>query len=288
MKDHGRVSVSGREFIRHPGRWVALLVLLLITAVVLFPFYQVVINSFKSYPEIVADVNALPTQLHFENFTEAYNRMNYPAAFINTLIVTVAATAGIVFLASLAGYQIARKKTKTSKVVFFLLIIPMMIPFQSFMISLVTVSSFLEIYESMWGLAIIYWACGVPMSVFLYRGYIMGIPKELDEAASIDGCNAFQTYLRVIFPILKPITATVIIINAMWIWNDYLLPRLIIGFNSDHFTLQLQAVQFRGMYKMEWQFIMAGFLLTLIPALIIFLVLQKQIVKGMVAGAVKG
>ena len=273
---------------RHAGRWITLTILLIIVAFVLFPFYLVVINSLKSYQEIVANVVALPTGFNFENFTEAFNRMNYPIAFFNTLVVTVAGTSGIVFLASLAGYQIARNNSRVAKVIFFLLIIPMMIPFQSFMISLVSVSATFGIYESKWGLSIIYWACGVPMAVFLYRGFIKGIPKELDEAAMIDGCNAFQTFIRVIFPILKPVTATVIVINAMWLWNDFLLPRLIIGFNTNDFTLQLQAVQFRGMYKMEWQLIMAGFLLTLIPALVIFFVFQKQIVKGMVTGAVKG
>jgi len=274
--------------VKHAGRWVVFAVLCLFVAIILIPFYLVIINSFKSYQEIVRNVIALPTSLSFVNFTEAFSRMNYPTSFMNTLTVTVTGTAGIVFLSSLAGYQIARHRTRLSKVFFFLLIIPMMIPFQSFMLSLVRVSSVLGIYESKWGLSVIYWGCGVPMAVFLYRGFISGIPKELDEAATIDGCNALQTYLRVIFPILKPVNATVIIINAMWLWNDFLLPRLIIGFNSKHFTLQLQAVQFRGMYKMEWQFIMAGFLLTLIPALIIYLIFQKQIVKGMVTGAIKG
>ena len=273
---------------RAAGRWITFSTLMLIVIVMLFPFYLVIINSLKSYQEIVANVVSLPTSINLENFAEAFERMNYPTAFMNTLMVTVTGTAGIVFLASLAGYQIARNSSKLAKAIFFLLIIPMMIPFQSFMLSLVGVSSTLGIYESKWGLSIIYWACGIPMAVFLYRGFIIGIPKELDEAAMIDGCNAFQTFFQVIFPILKPVHATVIVINAMWLWNDFLLPRLIIGFNSNDFTLQLQAVQFRGMYKMEWQFIMAGFLLTLIPALIIFLVFQKQIVKGMVTGAVKG
>ena len=273
---------------KRASRWIAFSALLLIVLVMLFPFYLVIINSFKSYQEIVSNVISLPSGIGLENFREAFGRMNYPAAFFNTLIVTAVGTAGIVLLASLAGYQIARNNSRLSKIIFFLLIIPMMIPFQSFMLSLVGVSSSLGIYESRWGLSIIYWGCGVPMAVFLYRGYILSIPKELDEAASIDGCNPFQIFFRVIFPILKPVNATVIVINAMWLWNDFLLPRLIIGFNSSHFTLQLQAVQFRGMYKMEWQFIMAGFLLTLIPALVIYLVFQKQIVKGMVTGAVKG
>lgn len=270
------------------GKWITFSVLILTVLSILFPLYLVVINSFKTFPEIVANVLAFPQSFEIGNFQEAFLRMNYPSAFLNTLIVTVIGTGGIVFLASLAGYQIARTKTKASRVIFFLLIIPIMIPFQSFMLALVRVASAMRINESMWGLSIIYWACGVPMALFLYRGFILGIPKELDEQASIDGCNALQTFFRIIFPILKPVNATVIVINAMWIWNDFLLPRLIIGFNSSHFTLQLQAVQFRGMYRMEWQLIMSGFLLTLIPAIIIYMIFQKQIVKGMVAGAVKG
>jgi len=270
------------------GRWVAFAVLILMVLTILFPLYLVVVNAFKTFPEVVANVLALPQSFGIENFEEAFLRMSYPTSFLNTLIVTVLGTAGIVFLAALSGYQIARHKTRSAKVIFFLLIIPIMIPFQSFMLSLVRWTSILGIYESMWGLSIVYWACGIPMAVFLYRGFVLSIPRELDEAASIDGCNAFQTFFRVILPILKPVNATVIVINAMWIWNDFLLPRLIIGFNTGHFTLQLQAVQFRGMYRMEWQLIMAGFLLTLIPAIVIYLIFQKQIVKGMVAGAVKG
>ncbi|MCL2842800.1 MAG: carbohydrate ABC transporter permease [Oscillospiraceae bacterium] len=274
---------------KNAGRWITFSVLLLVVIIMLIPFYLVIINSFKSYQEIVRSVISLPTSLNFDNFVEAFYRMNYLTAFLNTLLVTVTGTGGIVFLASMAGYQIARNNTgKLAKIIFFLLIIPIMIPFQSFMLSLVRVSSALRIYETWWGLALIYWGCGVPMAVFLYRGFCMGIPRELDEAAAIDGCNAFQTFRRIIFPVLKPVNATVIIINALWLWNDFLLPRLIIGFNTSHFTLQLQAVQFRGMYKMEWQLIMAGFLLTLIPAVIIYLIFQRQIVKGMVTGAVKG
>jgi raffinose/stachyose/melibiose transport system permease protein len=268
--------------------WATLIVLTLITFFMLIPFYLIVINSLKTYQEIISNVIALPTGLELGNFVEAFYRMNYPIAFLNTSIVTVVGVTGIVILASLAGYKVSRVNTRLSKLIFFLLIIPMMIPFQSFMLSLVRVSSILGLFESMWGLAIIYWGCGVPMAVFLYRGFVAGIPRDLDEAAQIDGCSIVQTFARVIFPILKPVHATVIIINAMWIWNDFLLPRLIIGFNTAHFTLQLQAVQFRGMYKMEWQLIMAGFLLIIIPALVMFLLLQKHIVKGMVTGAVKG
>jgi len=150
--------------VKHAGRWVTFSVLLLIVLIMLIPFYLVIINSFKSFQEIVRDVISLPTSVSLENFSEAFNRMDYPTAFLNTLIVTVAGTAGIVLLASLAGYQIARNKSRTSKSIFFFLIIPMMIPFQSFMLSLVRVSSILGIYESMWGLAIIYWGCGIPMA----------------------------------------------------------------------------------------------------------------------------
>jgi len=256
--------------------------------VMLFPFYLIIINAFKDFQEIVMDAIAFPTRLYFGNFAEAFYRMRYPVAFMNTLTVTVLGTAGIVLAGSLAGYQIARDGSALSKVLFFLLIIPMMIPFQSFMLSLVRVASGLNLLGSIWGLSIIYWGCGVPMAIFLYRGFVLGVPKELDEAATIDGCNAFRAFFLVIFPILKPVNATVVIINAMWLWNDFLLPRLIIGANLSHNTLQLQAVQFRGMYRLDWNLIMSGFLITLLPALIIYLIFQKQIVKGMVTGAVKG
>ena len=175
--------------------------------------------------------------------------MKYPATFLNTLIATVIGTLGIIVIASMGGYKMARVKTRYSRFCFLFCIAPMMIPFQSFMLTLVNVATTLHINGKIWGLAIIYWGLGAPMSIFLYQGFAKGIPLELE---------------------------------------DFLLPLLMLGGRKSSKTLQLAAYSFMGQYKMEWQNIMSAAILIIIPALILYLIFQKSIIKGVVAGAVKG
>ena len=269
-------------------RWVLYIFLILFLLVYLSPLVLVVLNAFKRYDEIMTDVLALPQQFTFENIQVVFENMKYPAAFLNTLIVTVVGTLGIVVFGSMAGYKMARVKTRYSKICFMLCITPMMIPFQSFMITLVKIAVGLNLTNSVWGLSTIYWGLGTPMAIFLYQGFSKGIPTEIEECAILDGCSQFRLFTSIIFPLLKSTTASVIVVNAMWLWNDFLLPLLIIGGSKNNKTLQLAAYGFMGQYKMEWQNIMAAAILIIIPALIIYLVFQKHIIKGMVAGAVKG
>lgn len=269
-------------------RWVLYIFLILFLLIYLSPLVLVVLNAFKRYDEIMTDVLALPQQFTFENIQVVFENMKYPAAFLNTLIVTVVGTLGIVVFGSMAGYKMARVKTRYSKICFMLCITPMMIPFQSFMITLVKIAVGLNLTNSVWGLSTIYWGLGTPMAIFLYQGFSKGIPTEIEECAILDGCSQFRLFTSIIFPLLKSTTASVIVVNAMWLWNDFLLPLLIIGGSKNNKTLQLAAYGFMGQYKMEWQNIMAAAILIIIPALIIYLVFQKHIIKGMVAGAVKG
>lgn len=259
-----------------------------VVAVYLLPLALVVLNSFKTYSEIMTDVTAMPQSWTLDNFRTVFTDMNYPAAFLNTLIITAAGVLGIVVFGSMAGYKLARVKTRYSKAVFFLCIMPMMIPFQSFMITLVKVAVTLHINSSVWGLSVIYWGLGAPMAIFLYQGFAKGIPTELEECALLDGASQFQLFTRIIFPMLKATTASVVVVNAMWLWNDFLLPLLMLGAGRRNKTLQLAAYSFMGQYKLEWNSIMAAAILIIIPALAIYLVFQKHIIKGMVTGAVKG
>lgn len=254
----------------------------------LSPLGMMVFNAFKSYNEIMSNVLAAPSAWSFKNFAVVFQDMNYPKVFLNTLFVTVVGVAGIVAFGSMAGYKMARVKTRYSRLMFLYCIMPMMVPFQSFMITLVVIARHLHLTNALWGLAIIYWGLGTPMAIFLYQGFTKTIPYELEEAAIIEGCPRFTLFVRVIFPLLKSVTASVIVVNAMWLWNDFLLPLLIIGGSRSAKTLQLAAYSFMGQYKSEWQNIMAAAILIIIPALIIYLVFQKHIIKGLVAGAVKG
>lgn len=264
------------------------LFLLVCLIVHLLPLAMVVLGSLKTYSEVMTDVLSLPREFSLQNYTQVFTQMDYPHAFLNTLLVTVIGVAGIVVLGSTAGYKLSRTNTRFSYIVFLLCIMPMMIPFQSFMITLVKISKEMHLINSLWGLSIIYWGLGTPMAIFLYHGFTRGIPKELEECALLDGCSPWRIFTRIVFPLLQPVTASVIVINAMWLWNDFLLPLLIIGTSKSTKTLQLAAYAFMGQYKMEWQNIMAAAMLSIIPALIIYLIFQKNIVKGLVAGAVKG
>lgn len=253
----------------------------------LYPLFLIVINSVKSFQDIMANVVALPTSLHFENFANAFTLMEYPHLFVNTLVATVIGTGGVVLLSSMAGYKLSRTKSRASWLLFLVCIAPMMIPFHSFMISLVKIARNLHLTNSTYGLGVIYWGLGVPLALFMYHGFVKTVPKELDEVALIDGCQPFAIFFRIIFPLLKPVTVTVVVLNVMWMWNDFLLPLLVLSGAKKSMTLQLAAYNFFGQYKIEWHYAMAGVLLTITPAVIFFLIAQKNIIKGMVAGAVK-
>ena len=263
-------------------------ILTFIIVIYLLPFALMILNSVKAYDEIMTDVLALPKHFSLKNYAVVFKDMKYPRSFLNTLFVTVVGVAGIVVLGSMAGYKMSRTKTRYSKLCFLYCIMPMMVPFQSFMITLVVIARRLHFTNNLLGLALIYWGLGVPMALFLYHGFAKTIPGELEECALMEGCGQFYFFTRVIFPLLKSVTASVIVVNAMWLWNDFLLPLLIIGGSKTKKTLQLAAYAFMGQYKSEWQNIMAAAILIIIPAMIIYLAFQKHIIKGMVAGAVKG
>jgi raffinose/stachyose/melibiose transport system permease protein len=263
-------------------------ILFIVALIYLYPLILVAINSFKSFAEIMANVVALPSKLTFDNYVEAFEILRYPNLFLNTLIATAVGTSGVVILSSMAGYKLSRTKTRLSWLVFLACIAPMMIPFHSYMIALVKISKLLHLTGSTYGLGVIYWGVGAPLSMFMFHGFVKTVPKELDECAVIDGCPPFMAFFRIILPLLKPVTVSVIVLNAMWMWNDFLLPLLVLSGEKKAMTLQLAAYNFFGQYKIEWNYAMAAVFLTIIPAVILYLVLQKQIMKGMVTGAVKG
>jgi raffinose/stachyose/melibiose transport system permease protein len=270
-------------------RPIALSLLLALVAVVyLYPLFLVAINSLKTFGEIMTDVVALPRGLGIDNFANAFRLMRYPNLFLNTLLVTTLGTAGVVLISSLAGYRLSRTQTRYSWLTFLLCVAPMMIPFHSFMIALVKVTRSLRLTNTTWGLAVIYWGLGAPLSLFLYHGFVKTVPRDLDDCALIDGCRPLRAFFQVVFPLLQPVTVSVIVINAMWMWNDFLLPLLVLSGEKRAMTLQLAAYNFFGQYKIEWHYAMAGVLLTVAPAIVLYLALQRHIVKGMVAGAVRG
>jgi raffinose/stachyose/melibiose transport system permease protein len=273
---------------RNRGNIITLICLTLISLLFLYPLFLVFINSLKTYAQLLTDVFSLPVKVEWGNYPHAWALMDYPRAFLNTLYVTAVGIVGIIFISSLAGYKLARTKTRLSNFLFMLCIIPMLVPFHTIMIALTKVSRELYLIDSLTGLIVIYWGLGAPLAIFLYHGFVKSVPAELDEAAVMDGCTPFQVYSKIIFPLLKPITTTIVVLDVLWIWNDFLLPLLMVNGQQSTKTLQLRAYQFFGQYVSEWQYVMAAIVMSVVPVVIFFLIMQKQIIKGIVSGAVKG
>ena len=264
------------------------IVMILLSILFLYPLFLALNNSLKSFGEVMTDVIALPKALAFENYSYVWSFINYPKLFLNNFIMAGLGLAGIIFVSSIAAYKLARTRTRTSALLYLLCIMPMLIPFQSIMLTVLQLAKQLNLSESTWGLGLLYWGFGAPLAVFIYHGFVKGIPREIDESATIDGASGFRLFFSVIFPLLKSVTTTIIIIDVMWIWNDFLLPLLMVNGSPDTKTLTLAAYTFVGQYTSDWQYAMTAMVMAVLPSIIVFIFLQKYIVKGVVAGAVKG
>lgn len=250
-----------------------------------FPFFLVLLNSFKEKRDIRRNPLSLPEEWLFGNYVKAAQRMEYWTSLTNSVIITVSAVTAIIITSSLLAYYLARTKSKFSTFTFIVLVSSMIVPFQALMIPFVGLFGRLGILSSRPSLVFFYVGFGVAMSTFLYHGFIKNIPMELDEAASIDGATSFVTFRKVIFPMLSPVTATVAIINALWIWNDFLLPSLVL-FQGQR-TLPLRTYVFYGTYTSDYGLAMAGLVISMIPIIIFYFMMQKRIISGVSAGAVK-
>ena len=273
---------------RSAGLIILEVILILCAAVYIYPVFLMFTNSFKSFKEVLVNVVALPTHLEFANYTHVIEKINYGRLFFNNVVITFTGILGIVFFSSLAAYILARRNTRFTRAAYMFCIIPMLVPFQTIMITLVKVMKTLHLSGSLLGLGIQYWGFGIPMAVFIYMGFIKTIPRAIDESATIDGASAFSTYVRIIFPLLKPVTATVMVLDVMWIWNDFLLPMLMVNSSPKTKTLTLAAYTFVGQYNTQWQYAMTAMVLALLPSILFFIFMQKHIIKGVVAGAVTG
>ena len=265
--------------------------LIIIFIAYMFPFIMVIINSLKQKRDIIkSPFSWLFTikGLSFDNFVKAFTQMDFLNAFKNSLIVTVSATVLVTLLAAMLAYYIVRHKNWISNVTFSLMVASMIIPFQAIMIPLVSIyGGTLNILNHRLTLIFMHTGFSMAMSVFMFHGFLNGnIPIALEEAAYIDGCTHSQTFFRIVFPLLKPIISTMVILNALAFWNDFLLPSLVLT-DKKLLTLPLSTYSFYGTYSADYGTIMAGLLLCVIPILILYMVLQKQIINGVVAGAVK-
>jgi len=259
---------------------------ILLGLVFLVPFYYLVSNSLKPFAEILSNTSALPKVFMLDNYINAFEKLDYLRVFSNSLMITVLSNIVLVVFCSMAAYMLVRTKKKISNIIFMTFVAAMIIPFQSIMIPLIKTAGTLGMLNSIWGLVIMYLGFGSGMTIFLYHGFIKGIPVELEEAAIIDGCSRFGVFFRIVFPLLKPITVTIVILNSLWIWNDYLLPSLVLQ-NPEYRTIPLATFFFFGQYTKQWDLALAALVLGIIPLLIFFFSMQKHIIKGITSGSIK-
>lgn len=265
-------------------------VMMLLFLVYLVPFLMIFINSFKKKRDIITNPFSLSGNhgLTFDNYIKAFTKMEFMKAFGNSLWITGISTLLVIVLASMAAYYFTREKNFFSMLFFSLMAAAMIIPFQAIMIPLVSIyGAKLNLLNHRGTLIFMHTGFAMSMSMFIYQGFIKSnIPITLEEAAYLDGCNRLQIFGKVVFPLLKPTTATVTILNVLAFWNDYLLPSLVLG-KKNLYTLPLSTYVFYGTYSADYGVIMAALVLTVAPILVIYLLLQKQIISGVVAGAVK-
>lgn len=260
----------------------------------LSPIYIILANSFKSRDEMYVNPLGMPVKFSLEYYSGAMEKMNFLRAFGVSFVITIVSVAIIVVLCAMAAWMMARSDGKLSKAIYYTLILTMLIPFQTLMMPLMQEMNSLEkllgiqIKDTIGGLIFMYIGFGAGMGVFMFYGFVKGsLPRTLEEAAIIDGCNTWQLFWRVVFPLMKPTIITLVILDVIWIWNDYLLPSLTLKSASNR-TIPIGTQIFFGQYTIEWNMAMAALMLTIIPVVVFYLCAQKHIVKGVAAGAVKG
>ncbi|MDR0690283.1 MAG: carbohydrate ABC transporter permease [Spirochaetaceae bacterium] len=265
---------------------------LLLCLVYLFPAYIILVNSFKNRAELYENILALPATMSFRYYANAMERMNFPGALLNSFLVTSMSLFFIVVFTSMCAWMLVRSNNRLSKIIFMVFVATMLIPFQTLMMPLMLEMSGIKrnlgipMADTLGALVYMNLGFGASMAVFLYHGFVKSIPRSLEEAATIDGCNTFGVFWRIVFPMLKPVTVTVMVLDVIWIWNDYLLPSLVLTSKANR-TIPLSTASFFGEFTIQWNMAMAGLMLTIVPVIIFYLCAQKYIIKGVAAGAVK-
>ena len=264
--------------------------LLLLSVLFLFPIYLVIINSFKSKFNIVGTPFEFPNEdtfVGFQNYLNGIESSGILTAFLRTLFITVGSVIAIVIFTSMTAWYITRVKSKFNKFIYYLFLFSMIVPFQMVMFTMTWICINLGL-NNIFGIIPVYLGFGAGLSVFMFSGFVKSLPKEIEEAAMIDGCSPLKTFFVVVFPILKPTAITVAILNAMWIWNDFLLPYLLLGSTDKTLSVAIQLTMQGAYGSIDWGGFMAMLVLAIIPIIAFYLLCQKYIIKGVIDGAVKG
>lgn len=254
-----------------------------------FPFFLLIVNSFKTNGEILESPFSLPSKLNFAHFGDVIEKMNFAVTFRNTVVITVVSVAFILLFSAMTAYYLVRHSSKFNNSFFAVMVASMIIPFQSLMIPLIYIyGAKLRIIQSIPIplLIMLYIGFGSALSVFIFHGFIKSIPLETEEASFIDGCSRRQTFFRIVLPMLSPTSATIAILNVLWIWNDYLLPSLVLN-KAKYYTMPIQMKVFNGTYMNNWELLIPAILMTVLPILIGYTIGQRFIIRGVMQGAIK-
>ena len=271
----------------HPERVITFAVTLVIAVIFLIPVFFALISAFKTNREIIANPVALPSQLNFDNFVQLFKKADIWGALVNTLVLTIVSEALIVVVVPMGAYGIQRTGNKWLKKCYTFFMIGMMIPFHVYMFSLFREMQAFGIYKTMIGPIVCYISGSVPFGTLMYFNFLKDVPVEIEEAATIDGCSPMRTFWQVVFPLLGPCTASMVVLNGLGIWNDFLMPYLVLPSNQTK-TLTVEIFKFVDQFSTQWNIAFAGTIFAIIPALIVFFSLQKYFVKGITSGAAKG
>ncbi len=270
--------------------WILTLFFSLLTVFYMYPIFLVVINSFKKKGFITKEPFALPDARSFfgiRNFVSGVEKTSFFSAVGNSVIITVGSVAAIILFTSMCAWYITRVRNRMTQSIYLLCLFSMIVPFQMVMFPLSKLANMMKLSNPI-GIILVYLGFGAGLAVFMFCGFVKSIPLEIEEAAMIDGCTPIQTFFQIVFPIMKPTVITVAILQAMWIWNDYLLPYLVLDLKK-YKTIPIVIQYLKGGYgSVDWGTMMAMLVLAIIPIVIFYVACQKYIIEGVVAGAVKG
>lgn len=289
-KNKNKKSHAGDSARKSPYSGLWTIILSIVSVLYLVPIFLVFLNSFKRKAYINRNPFSFPTGKTFtglSNYSSGIEKIGFFSAFGNSLIITVLSVVVIILCTSMCGWYITRVKSVFSKCMYYLCVFSMIVPFQMVMFTLSKVADYLHLGNPI-GIVVVYLGFGAGLAVFMFCGFAKSIPIEVEEAAMIDGCNPIQTYFKVVMPILKPTCISVAILEAMWIWNDYLLPSLILD-KTKYKTIPIAIQYLKGGYgAVDMGAMMAMLVLAIVPIIIFYLICQKYVIEGVVAGAVKG
>ncbi len=278
-------SLSFRR--KRRAAWFLACIAAILAAISFFPIFLSIISALKTNGEILRDPIAMPQALRLNNFAYLFQKTKFPAAVLNSAFLTIVSEILIVFFVPMAAYGIERHKSKLTSILYILFIAGMMVPFQVYMIPLFKQLKVFGLFGTMAGPIVVYISGASCFGVLLYTSFIKGVPREIEESAYIDGASPFRTYWSIVFPLLAPCTASLVVLNGMGIWNDFLMPLLVLPSDRAK-TINVEIFSFVDQFASRWDVVFAGTVCAMIPVLVVFLSLQKYFVKGITAGAAKG